>query len=45
MFETYSETLFDSHRDIFNGLIENLNFDNSSLVKKIMILVCMLSTK
>lgn len=45
MFQTYSETLFDTHQDIFEGLIENLNFDNSSLVKRIMYLVCMLSTK
>jgi hypothetical protein len=45
MFQTYSETLFDTHQDIFDQLIENLNFDNSSLVKRIMYLVCMLSTK
>lgn len=45
MFKTYSETLFDTHQDIFEGLIENLNFDNSSLVKRIMNLVCMLGTK
>ena len=37
--------MFDSHQDIFEGLIENLNFDNGSLVKRIMYLVCMLSTK
>ncbi len=37
--------MFDTHQDIFEGLIENLNFDNGSLVKRIMYLVCMLSTK
>jgi hypothetical protein len=37
--------LFDTHQDVFEGLIENLNFENSSLVKSIMTLVCMLSKK
>lgn len=45
MFQTYSGTLFDSHQDIFEGLIENLNFENQGLVQRIMYLVCMLSDK
>lgn len=45
MFQTYSETLFDEHQDVFEGLIVNLNFENSNLVKRIMNLVCMLGTK
>lgn len=45
MFKTFSETLFDEHQDIFEGLIVNLNFENANLVKKIMTLVCMLGTK
>ena len=45
LFKEFSEDLIDLHQDIFEGLIENLNFDNSRLVKRIMFLVCMLSTK
>lgn len=35
----------DIHQDISEGLIENLNFDNAKLVKRIVLLVCMLSDK
>ena len=45
MFKTLSESLFDEHQDIFEGLIVNLDFRNANLVKKIMTLVCMLGTK
>ena len=45
MFQTYSETLFDEHQDVFEGLIVNLNFENANLVKLIMNLVCMLGKK
>jgi hypothetical protein len=45
MFKTFSESLFDQHQDIFEGLIVNLDFRNANLVKKIMTLVCMLGTK
>jgi hypothetical protein len=37
--------MFDTHSDIFEGLIANLNFEKSELVKRIMYLVCMLSKK
>ena len=45
MFKEFSEELIVQHQDIFQGLIVNLNFDNSRLVKRIMLLVCMMSTK
>ena len=43
LFKEFDEELFDSHSDIFEGLISNLNFEKSELVKRIMYLVCMLS--
>ena len=45
LFKEFSEELIVQHQDIFQGLIVNLNFDNSRLVKRIMLLVCMMSTK
>ena len=37
--------MIEQHEDVFQGLITNLNFENSRLVKRIMLLVCMMSTK
>ena len=37
--------MIEQHQDVFQGLIVNLNFENSRLVKRIMLLVCMMSTK
>lgn len=45
MFRNFSEELIDKHSDIFDNLIENLDFDQTELVTQIMELVCMLSTK
>jgi len=45
LFKEFSEDLINPHQDIFQGLIVNLNFDNSRLVKRIMYLVCMMSSK
>lgn len=45
LFKDLNEDLFDTHADIFEGLIGNLNFEKSELVKRIMFLVCMLSKK
>ena len=45
LFKEFSEDLIEQHQDIFQGLIINLNFENSRLVKRIMLLVCMMSTK
>ena len=45
LFKDSNEDLFDTHSDIFEGLISNLNFEKQELVKRIMHLVCMLSKK
>lgn len=46
LFKAFSEDLMEiHHQDISEGLIENLNFDNAKLVKRIVLLVCMLSDK
>ena len=45
LFKEFSEDLIEQHQDVFQGLIINLNFENSRLVKRIMNLVCMMSTK
>ena len=45
LFKDFGENLLEQHEDIFQGLIINLNFGNARLVKRIMVLVCMMSTK
>jgi len=45
LFKEFSNDLIEQHQDVFQGLIVNLNFENSRLVKRIMLLVCMMSTK
>lgn len=45
LFKQFSEDLIEQHQDIFDGLIQNLNFENQRLVKRIMLLVCMMSSK
>ena len=45
LFKEFNDEMFDTHSDIFEGLIANLNFEKSELVKRIMYLVCMLSKK
>jgi len=45
LFKNFEEDLIDKHQDIFDNLIDNLDFTQHELTTQIMELVCMLSTK
>ena len=45
MFKSSSEEMFGFNSDILENIIETLNFQETSLVKKILELLCMMSRK
>jgi len=43
LFKAHQEALLDNNQDVFESLIDNLNFNEQSVSTKILELLCMLS--